>query len=68
MPVQAKTEVNVRCFCGNSLAVNPRARKEIICDRCHQPVPMKAIRLAIAAREGAAALPAVAGRSKMATV
>lgn len=46
MPVQAKTEVTVRCFCGNRLAVNLRARKEIICDRCHQPVPMKAIRAA----------------------
>ena len=39
--------VAVKCFCGNSMSINPRARKAVTCNKCHQPLPMRAIRLAV---------------------
>ena len=39
--------VQIKCFCGNSMSVNPRARKGVTCDKCHQPLPMKAIKMAV---------------------
>lgn len=43
----AGSSVAVKCFCGNSMSVNPRARKAVVCDKCHQPLPMKAIKTAV---------------------
>ena len=39
--------VQIKCFCGNSMSVNPRARKAVVCDKCHQPLPMQAIKMAV---------------------
>ncbi len=52
----AESTVQIKCFCGNSMSVNPRARKAVVCDRCHQPLPMKAIQMAVEfrARESSA--------------
>ena len=46
--------VQIKCFCGNSMSVNPRAKKAVVCDKCHQPLPMRAIKMAVEfrAREG----------------
>ena len=50
--------VQIKCFCGNSMSVNPRARKAVVCDKCHQPLPMKAIKMAVEFRtRESAALP-----------
>jgi len=46
--------VAVKCFCGNSMSINPRARKAVTCNKCHQPLPMQAIRLAVEFRDRAA--------------
>ncbi|MCG3138219.1 MAG: hypothetical protein HJJLKODD_02080 [Phycisphaerae bacterium] len=43
-----QTEVAVRCFCGNRLSFAKATRKQVICEKCHQPLPMKAIRQALA--------------------
>ncbi len=43
----SQAKVRVRCFCGNALEMSPKARKAIVCDKCHQPLPMQAIRRAI---------------------
>ncbi len=39
--------VQIKCFCGNSMSVNPCARRAVVCDKCHQPLPMKAIKMAV---------------------
>ena len=39
--------VQIKCFCGNSMSVNPRARNAVVCDKCHQPLPMQAIKMAV---------------------
>lgn len=44
---KSEAEVAVRCFCGESLSVNPRSRREVICQKCHQPLPMQAIKMAV---------------------
>ncbi len=41
------SSVQIKCFCGNSMSVNPRAKKAVVCDKCHQPLPMKAIKMAV---------------------
>ena len=43
----AGSSVQIKCFCGNSMSVNPRARKTVVCDKCHQPLPMQAIKMAV---------------------
>ncbi len=43
--------VQIKCFCGNSMSVNPRARKAVVCDKCHQPLPMQAIKMAVEFRK-----------------
>ncbi len=53
------SSVAVRCFCGNSMSLNPRARRAVLCDKCHQPLPMKAIRMAVAARAKETTRPAM---------
>ena len=45
--------VAVKCFCGNSMSINPRGKKTVTCDKCHQPLPMKAIKLAVEFRDRA---------------
>lgn len=45
--------VAVKCFCGNSMSINPRTRKTVTCDKCHQLLPMKAIKLAVEFRDRA---------------
>ena len=59
----AGSTVQIKCFCGNSMSVNPRARKAVVCDKCHQPLPMKAIKMAIEfrRREGERRSPLVRG-------
>ncbi len=42
-----RSTVAVRCFCGNAMTVNPRARKAIVCEKCQQPLPLKAIKMAL---------------------
>ena len=42
-----RSTVAVRCFCGNAMTVSPRARKAIVCEKCHQPLPLKAIKMAL---------------------
>ncbi len=49
-----ESTVQIKCFCGNSMSVNPRARKAVVCDKCHQPLPMKAIKMAVEFRTRAA--------------
>ncbi|MCH8851959.1 MAG: hypothetical protein IID41_04835 [Planctomycetes bacterium] len=53
--------VQIKCFCGNSMSVNPHARKAVVCDKCHQPLPMKAIKMAVEfrTREGERTSPLV---------
>jgi hypothetical protein len=41
------SKAQIKCFCGNSMSLNPRARKAVVCDKCHQPLPMKAIKMAV---------------------
>ncbi len=49
-PIKPAQRVGIRCFCGNAIRVNPRAKRAIICTQCHQPLPLQAIRLALEAR------------------
>ena len=48
---KSNSKINVRCFCGNSIAVSKNFRKEVVCVKCHQALPMQAIRIAFHARE-----------------
>ncbi|MCH8880521.1 MAG: hypothetical protein IID34_11640 [Planctomycetes bacterium] len=49
--------VQIKCFCGNSMSVNPRAKKAVVCDKCHQPLPMQAIKMAVEFRTRESAAP-----------
>lgn len=49
--VKSEKTINVRCFCGNAITVGRNARKSVVCSKCHQPLPMKAIKIAVRARE-----------------
>ncbi len=50
------------------MSVNPRARKAVVCDKCHQPLPMQAIKMAVEFRTRESAIANPLRRAPAATV